>query len=193
MRADDTTMVNDQASFMEPDRPASDIQDEFLKLFSRYSRRIYEFILMLVMRHADADEVFQNTCLVLWKKFDQYDPEGSFYNWACRIAYFEVQQMRRKNQRFRTLSEDALSMVADTALASADRLGERQKALAECLQKLGDQDRELIEQRYHYRRLPKEIAEKKSRSVHAIYRALARIHAALFECVQRQLAIEEGR
>jgi RNA polymerase sigma-70 factor, ECF subfamily len=185
-------MDNDQASFMEPDRPVSDNQDEFLRLFSRYSRRIYEFILMLVMRHADADEVFQNTCLVLWKKFDQYESEGSFYSWACRIAYFEVQQMRRQSQRLRTLSEEALSLIADTALGSTDRLGQRQQALAECLQKLGDQDRDLIEQRYHYRRLPKEIAEMKSRSVHAIYRALARIHSALFRCVERQMAIEEG-
>src|SRR3972149_686807 len=99
-----------------------DQQDEFLRLFSRYSRRIYEFILTLTMRHADAEEIFQDTCLVLWKKFGSYDPQGSFYGWACRIAYLEVLQLRRKNQRLQLLSEEALAILADKALAHADNL-----------------------------------------------------------------------
>jgi len=166
-------------------------QDEFLRLFSRYSRRIYEFILTLVLRHTDAEEILQETCLVLWKKFDSYDPQGSFYGWACRIAYLEVLAFRRKRQRLQTISDEALAILADKAMTHADNLDQRQQALEECLQKLEGRDRALIEQRYHQRRTPKEIAQIESRSVYSVYRALARVHTALFHCVQRQLAREE--
>lgn len=168
----------------------ADPQDEFLCLFSRYSRRIYEFILTLVMRHADADEIFQDTCLVLWKKFHSYDPEGSFYGWACRIAYLEILQLRRKSQRLHTVSDEALAVLADKAVSQTDNLNARQHALEDCLQRLRAEDRTLIEQRYRQRRSPKEIAELGSVSVYAVYRALARIHTSLMNCVQRSLARE---
>jgi len=171
----------------------ADRQDEFLRLFSRYSRRIYDFILTLVFRHADAEEVFQDTCLVLWKKFDSYDPQGSFYGWACQIAYFEVLQLRRKSQRLLTLSEDALAVLANEALSRADHLNARQHALEDCLQKLGAEERTLIEQRYHERQAPKEIAAITSRSVYSVYRALARVHDALMTCVKLRLAHEGER
>jgi RNA polymerase sigma-70 factor, ECF subfamily len=167
--------------------------NEFLRLFSSQSQRIYEFILVLVMRRTDAEEIFQNTCLILWKKFDSYDPEGNFHAWACRIAYLEILQQRRTNRRLQTFSEEALSLLADKALAHSTDLGHRQQALEECLEKLGSQDRELIEQRYYYRRTPKEIATVKTRSVYSIYRSLCRVHRALFECVQSRMAREEGR
>jgi RNA polymerase sigma-70 factor, ECF subfamily len=166
---------------------------EFLSLFTRHSRQIYGFILTLVMRHADADEVFQNTCLVLWKKFDSYDPAGTFYGWACKIAYLEVLEIRRKQQRLQVLSEEAIALLSEQMMQSNDNLNSRQEALEECLQQLRSADRELIDQRYHQKRSPKEIADFKSRSVYAIYRALARIHMILFNCVERRLAREEAR
>jgi RNA polymerase sigma-70 factor, ECF subfamily len=172
------------------ERPGVDPQDEFLRLFSRHSRRIYEFILTLVMRHADADEIFQDTCLVLWKKFDSYDPEGTFYGWACRIAYLEILQLRKKSQRLQTVSEEALEVLADKAVAQVDNLNVRQHALEDCLQKLNVEDRTLIEQRYRHRHTPKEIAKLGSISVYSVYRALTRVHNALMTCVQRSLARE---
>jgi len=175
---------------IQTNRPEQVPQDEFLRLFSRYSRRIYEFILTLVMRHADADEIFQDTCLVLWKKFGSYDREGSFYGWACRIAYLEILQLRRKSQRLHTVSDEALEVLADTALSRADNLNARQQALEDCLQKLRADDRALIEERYRQRRSPKEIAAIGSVSVYSVYRALARIHSLLVNCVQRSLARE---
>src|SRR4051812_42136554 len=152
--------------------------DEFLRLFSSHSQRIYEFILTLVMRQADAEEIFQDTSLILWKKFDSYDPEGNFRAWACRMAYLEVLQLRRSNRRLQTFSDEALALLAEKAIAHSDDLGQRQVALEECLEKLPPQDREMIEHRYYHRRVPKEIASLKSCSVYSVYRTLARVHSA---------------
>lgn len=164
--------------------------DEFLKLFSLHSRRVYEFISTLVLRGADADEVFQNTCVVLWKKFDSYDPEGSFYSWACKIAYLEMLYLRRTNKRLQTFSEEVLELLAENMLSRASHLNLRQSALEDCLQKLNVSDRNLIEQRYYFQKRPKEIARERTRSVDSIYRALTRIHMALRDCVGRSLVRE---
>lgn len=165
--------------------------DEFLKLFSRHSRRVYEFISTLVLRPTDADEVFQNTCVVLWKKFDSYDPEGSFYAWACKIAYLEMMHLRRTNRRLQTFSEEVLELLAEDMLTRSSQLNARQLALEDCLQKLSLSDRKLIEQRYYLQKRPKEIALDRTKSVDSIYRALTRIHIALRDCVGRSLVREQ--
>jgi RNA polymerase sigma-70 factor (ECF subfamily) len=164
--------------------------DEFLRLFSRDSRRIYNFVFSLVMSHADAEEVFQETCIVLWKKFDTYQPEGNFLGWACQIALFEVMQLRRKSKRLKLLDDDALAALADQAIAHSDLLNTRQSALEHCIEKLSETDRVLIEQRYRQQRTPKEIAATLSRSVYSVYRGLTRIHAALLNCVNLQTSEE---
>jgi RNA polymerase sigma-70 factor, ECF subfamily len=168
-------------------------QDEFVQLLSRHSQRIYEFILTLVTRQSDAEEIFQNTSLVLWKKFDSYDHSGNFRGWACRIAYLEVLELRRKGRRLQTFSEEALELLANNALAHSDDLSRRRTALEDCLEKLMPHDREMVEQRYYQRRAPKEIAVIKSCSVYSVYRALARVHTALLHCVQGRLSREEIR
>ncbi|WP_442481690.1 sigma-70 family RNA polymerase sigma factor [Aeoliella sp. SH292] len=165
--------------------------DEFLRLFSRDSRRIYNFVFSLVMSHADAEEVFQETCIVLWKKFDTYQPEGNFLGWACQIALYEVMQLRRKSKRLKLLDDNALEALADQAMAHSDLLNTRQSALELCIEKLAETDRVLIEQRYRQQRAPKEIAASLSRSVYSVYRALTRIHAALLSCVNQQ-TLEES-
>jgi RNA polymerase sigma-70 factor len=176
---------------MDEAQPAGSAQEEFLRLFSVHSQRIYEFILMLVIHRADADEVFQETCLVLWNKFDSYEATGSFYAWACKIAYLKILAMRRASRRLHLFSEEVLGILADKALTSANELGPRREALDECLERLSVADRELIEQRYYDRYTPKEIATARSRSVYSIYRALCRIHQRLFECVENRLLKEE--
>lgn len=165
--------------------------DEFLRLFSRYSRRIYNFIFSVVMSHADAEEAFQETCLVLWKKFGTYRPEGNFLGWACQIAMYEVLQLRRKRRQLHLLNDEALRALADQAIAHTDALDSRQTALGHCIEKLTEQDLALVEQRYGQQRTPREIAELLSRSVYSVYRALARVHNLLMDCVNLQLAEEK--
>lgn len=164
--------------------------DEFLRLFSRCSGRIYTFILTLVMRHADADEVFQETSLVLWNKFGTFELGTNFYSWACRVAHIEVLRLRQKNRRLEVVSDEALNVLAETALAHADSLNVRAEALEHCLEKLAGIDRSLIEQRYHHQLTPKEIAVATARSAYSVYRALTRVHSALMNCVELQVARE---
>jgi RNA polymerase sigma-70 factor len=169
----------------EPDR------EEFARLFARHARQIYAFIMTLVFSHHDAEEVFQNTNVVLWDKFAEFRTGSSFFAWASRIAYFEALNLF-KQRRVSLLSGDAIDALASEAIALSDQSSARMDALSECLSRLTPADREVIQDRYFYQRPPKQIAAMHSRSLDSVYRALSRIHNLLLNCVERTMAREEG-
>jgi RNA polymerase sigma-70 factor (ECF subfamily) len=183
-------MPNDATDPLANEPPALD-QEEFARLFSRNARRIYGFIMTLVFSHHDAEEVFQNTSVVLWNKFGEFEQGTNFFAWASRVAYFEVLNLMKQQRRARTISQESLQMLADEAVALSDELPSRQEALEDCLSRLTLADRDLLQERYYYQRPPKQIAANQSRSVDSVYRALSRIHNVLLNCVQQNLAREE--
>jgi RNA polymerase sigma-70 factor (ECF subfamily) len=169
-------------------------QHEFLRVFAENSRRLYGYILTLTLNHSDADEIYQTTSVVLWKKFDQFDSSGStgsFYAWACQIARLEVLRLRRQKRNVLVVSHEVFELLAADLADRSDELLWRDDALETCLDQLAPTDRKLIEERYYHARPPKEIAEDLGRSVHAVYRSLARIHSRLFRCVSGKMAKEE--
>ena len=56
-----------------PDQPAS--QQEFLRVFLANEREILRYVVALVPNLGDAQEIVQQTAVVLWEKFDEYDAE----------------------------------------------------------------------------------------------------------------------
>ena len=171
--------------------PSEVDRDQFARLFSRNARRIYGFIMTLVFSHHDAEEVFQNTSVVLWNKFSEFQPGSNFFAWASRIAYYEVLTLMKQHRRSRSFSDESLELLASQAAALSEQSSSRQQALEDCLSRLTAADRDLLQERYYVQRPPKQIAALQSRSVDSVYRALSRIHNALLNCVQSNLAKEE--
>jgi RNA polymerase sigma-70 factor, ECF subfamily len=167
--------------------PAHGKEPEFVRLLTRHSSQIYGFILMLSVNRADAEDILQDTSVVLWEKFDTYKPGTSFQAWACQIAYYETLSRRRSQRRMQYLSDTTLALLANDALSIMEQTDLDKDALADCLEKLGEKDRRLIEQKYFVQLSTHEIAERSARSVHAIYRALSRVHGLLLRCMRRAL------
>jgi RNA polymerase sigma-70 factor len=163
----------------------ADRQAEFVRLLTQHSSRIFGFVLALCVNRSDAEDVFQNTSVVLWEKFDAYERGTNFFAWACRIAYFEALYDRRKSSRVKTLSDAAWEALAGDALAISDDKQEHHETLAACLEKLKAADRELLHQKYFLQRSVAEIAAACSKSVHSIYRSLSRVHDSLLQCMRR--------
>jgi len=170
-------MANDASSAADSGE-AVDRQD-FARQFSRDARRIYAFVMTLVFSHHDAEEVFQNTSVVLWNKFSEFRPGSNFFAWASRIAYLEVLDLRKRRRGAAMISDEGLDVLASQARAMSDRTSARMDALEDCLGELAAADRELIRDRYYSQCPPKELAETRSRSLDSIYRALSRIHRRL--------------
>lgn len=165
-------------------------QAEFVRLLTQHSSQLFGFVLALTANRADAEDVFQNTSVVLWEKFDAFEQGTSFYSWACRIAYFESLYHRRKTKRMKTISDEAWQALANDALAMTDAPDEGQEALADCLEKLAAADREILEKKYYAKLSVVEIATASAKSVHSIYRTLSRVHDQLLDCVRRRLTAD---
>jgi RNA polymerase sigma-70 factor, ECF subfamily len=165
---------------------------QFIRLFLENERRIYGFIVSVLPNFNDAEDVLQETSLVLWQKFSQYQPGTDFVAWACRIAQLEVLKFFRKLGRSRLqLSSEAMDAVAEKTITHGTLLESRQNALATCLQRLNPRDRDLLERRYVQSASTNQIAGQVGRSIHAIYKALARIHDELMLCIQRKMDQEK--
>jgi RNA polymerase sigma-70 factor, ECF subfamily len=173
-------------------RPAEPTKIErFAQLLATCQRRVFLYLLTLLQNAADAEEVLQETNVVLWRKFDQYEPGTSFARWACRIAYYEAMKLREKSlHRERLFSNEFVETLAHEAEDSLERLEPRHQALEGCLGKLSEKDRQMVLCRYQDQGTTQSVAEAFGRSVQGTRRALHRIRMALLACVERTLAAE---
>jgi RNA polymerase sigma-70 factor, ECF subfamily len=165
---------------------------EFADYLCRNQARLYGYIHCLVRNLADADDLYQQTALILWKKFCQYDRQRSFFAWACGIARGEIANFLRSRHRRRLYFSDDLSLQLIEAQAEiADsELEDRRDALSRCVEKLRPGDRELLVECYADESGVPEAADRRGRSPQSVYKTLRRIRRTLFECIGRTLAQE---
>ncbi len=174
------------------DRDSNEKAELFARLLGRCQRKVFLYALGLIHDAADAEEVLQETNVVLWRKFDQYEPGTSFESWACRVAYFEVLKYREKvGRERRVFGTKLVETLAAEAEEVADEFDERRDALEGCLTKLRDVDRTLVLQRYQPGASTRGVAESMGRSVQGTRKSLHRIRTTLLECIGRTLAAEE--
>jgi len=174
-----------------PDAPQPD--ERFLRMLMRHEASLRSYILALLPRWADADEVLQNTSIVIWRKFsdlshDEAADDRRFMQWACSIARFEVLNFRRREQRSPLVfSDELLQTIADESIAEDDRRRAEREALADCLAKLPEPAADLVQQCYAGAMTIREVAEQSDRSVAAVYKQLHRIRKQLLQCIRRAL------
>lgn len=166
--------------------------ERFVRLLGRYQQRVYSFILTLVPHWADADEVLQETNIVLWRKFSEFKPDTDFVRWANQVAYFEVLKFRRRQQKDHLFFSDAfVEEVAAEVMEMSETLQMQRDRLAGCLQKLSDRDRTLIHLRYDEGSSVKRVAEQLGRSADSVYKSLGRVRRMLIDCIHREAMAEE--
>jgi RNA polymerase sigma-70 factor, ECF subfamily len=169
--------------------PSSERVDEFVRLLGQNQRRIFLYVMSMVPNWSDAEEIIQETNLLLWREFDRFEPGTNFAAWACRVALNQTLAWRKRKRRDRLeFSPAFLEAVASETAAEADRLEERSRALAGCIEKLPERHRALLRSRYGERRAVDVIGREFGRSVDAVYRSLSRIRHTLHDCVTQSLS-----
>jgi len=177
------------------DRHGSDKSKLFLCLFLQNQRRLYAYLLTLLRCRSDADDLLQETSLTMWDKFDAAAPPDEFLAWARRIAYNKVLDFYKKSQRTQSrLNRIFLERIGALAgqESSNQHSEDRREALAGCLGKLAESDRNLLARRFADGATTQSTADQVGRSVDAVYKSLAKLRQRLFECIQKTLA-REGR
>jgi len=164
---------------------------EFLRCYTQNYHRIFGFILTLLPNTADAEEVLQETSIVLWNKFDTFEQGTDFVRWACAVAQRMTLKYRRERKKGPLLlGEEMLQEIASVRLESSDLLEQRRGILAGCMKKLSDPDRKLIQQQYAEKMTSRKLAVRLGRPENTVYKALSRIRRQLMECVDRVIRVE---
>jgi RNA polymerase sigma-70 factor (ECF subfamily) len=166
--------------------------EAFLRLWEAHRRRVFHFILALLHEVHDAEDVLQETSLVLWRKFGEYRAGTNFLAWANQVAHFEVLRHRRKAGRHNLLDDAVLEQLAIDASEQAHHLDGVRGALERCLAKLSPADRELVSRCYAADERGKDLARLANRPANSVYKSLGRIRRALFDCITRSLRTADG-
>lgn len=164
-----------------------------MRLFGRTHHRIHAFILTLLSDKNDAEEVFQETNVIAWQKFDSFSQdsetcEDDFVRWVCTIARYQTLAFLKTRKPGRVVfSEAILDDLADRAMAADQQDAERRLALATCLDRLSEVDRDLFRQFYEEDSTAQQLADRLGKSAQAIYRVLHSIRRSLLVCIERSL------
>jgi len=163
--------------------------DEFVALYTNSQRQIYAYIRSQVLSPIDADDILQETSVILWRKFSEFRQDTDFVRWACRIARLEVLTYHRRHKPWLSIfSDEAADAISEKVLELSDSVVFRAEALAECSRRLSDRDREILKLRYQLNQSVNEIAANLGRTESAVYKSLQRIHDELFQCIENTIS-----
>jgi RNA polymerase sigma-70 factor (ECF subfamily) len=162
--------------------------ESFIREMTGCQGRLYAYILTILPNLDAANDVLQETNLIVWRKWQEYAEGTSFHAWVCRIAYYAVLAHRRDSARDRHLFDEEL--VGQIARAATERTSEGGQVLAlrRCLDRLSASQRELIRERYTKQTSIDVIARALGTTAQALASRLYRIRQVLQDCVHRTLA-----
>jgi RNA polymerase sigma-70 factor, ECF subfamily len=171
-------------------RPAND--ERFAKLLRAHHTQLFGYLYGLVHNFSDAEDLYQETSMVLWRKFEEYREGTSFFNWALTTARYKMLNFlrtRRRRSQFSAELREKLSEDFDELDAGV--LGARLEALQDCKQRLSEDDRRLLDVCYGSELSFRETADVLGRSPKSVYDALRRIRRVLMDCIQDRLTKQE--
>ena len=164
---------------------------QFILLFAEAEHELMRYLMALLPNASDARDVLQETAIALWRTIEKYDQGQPFFPWACGFALNKVRQhLRTEARRIRVFDEDVAGLIAERRLESAPQLDKRREHLTDCLARLPDKRRLLVQEYYLGGHPIGVVARNHGLSVEAVYKALQRIRRTLMECINAKVRTE---
>ncbi len=165
--------------------------DDLVTLMTQYQGRLYVYILSLIGDSNAANDVLQETNIVLWKESGQFVLGTNFKAWAFRIAHFQCMAYRQRRLRDKVLFDDeVIAALAMEAKELDETYEERATALGRCLEQIHARSREALRLRYAEQLAVKEVAEQMHRTANAVSQLLFRARQWLITCVKREDSVQ---
>ena len=167
--------------------------ESFLGLYRSNEGRIFRYILALLPNYQAAEDIMQDTMLVMWRKYDQFEAGSNFAAWGMKIARFGVLKYRRTRKsgivHFDTDTVENISGHVEGVVGPKERI--YLEALEECTKKLPENSRKMVSLRYMEQMKIIDIALKMEKTLNSTYKVMSRIHHALLNCIELKLAESE--
>jgi RNA polymerase sigma-70 factor (ECF subfamily) len=166
-------------------------QERFMRLWTESQQAVVNYIHATVRDPAAAKDLAQETALVLFRRFAEYDGERPFLAWALGVAQFQVRGFHRDAARSLVCFDTELldrftELWAETAAAASAR----SSALEICLKRLPARPQQMLRLRYFEELNSQEIARRLGSKSAAVRVTLQRIREQLRACVEQQLRTE---
>ena len=167
--------------------------ERFVEHFVRSQGPLYGYILSILPNRRGADDAFQQTSLVLWRKWEEFDPERDFLKWACGIARNVVRNHVRTASRDRLrFSEGVVELLTARHDELHDQLDPRRDALAKCMDELPKPHAAFLRRCYDRQSKLHDVARDLGMTANALYLRLRRLREVLFACIRRHLGEPGG-
>ena len=177
-----TQLLSDQVllnRYLSGDRSA------ISQLIDRHSKRVRDYIRMMVKDHDVADDILQETLIKAVRVIDEgrYADTGKFLSWVLRIAHNQVIDYFRSQKSQRTVSESDAGYNVLGTLRFAERnvedrmISEQIEAdVRRMIDSLPEEQREVVMMRYYAGMSFQEIADQTEVGINT---ALGRMRYAL--------------
>ncbi len=163
-------------------------ETRFIEALSRNQPALEAFCHANLANRDDAREVMQATCVKLWQKAADWNPETEFLPWAFTVARFTILSHYRDQKRDRLVfDEDVIHAMTDEVEEAAVAFDGRRDALSKCMKKLDQRHRALLHDHYTVSQSLREIAEASGRSLSAVKMTLLRIRQQLSACIESEM------
>lgn len=151
---------------------------------------IRSVVCFLIADNELADDVVQETYILLYREMNHYTPGTNFLAWAKAIARTQALSARFRRQRKQTAAERYREAILDQvtqAFEGADQedpVEGQLRRLRRCLDGLHEKARTLVELRYFQRKSMEAVAKELGMKAGAVTVALHRIRASLSTCME---------
>lgn len=129
---------------------STDKELAFRHIINSFKEILYWHIRKILIDHADADDVLQNTFIKVWKGLDSFRGESKLYTWIYRIATNEAISFlnsRKKRSIFslHEINSELISKLQSDVHFDGD---EQQKKLQKAILQLPDKQRIVFNMKY---------------------------------------------
>lgn len=170
------------------------LTEDYIQSMIGIQTRLYAFLLTLLADAQAADDVLQETNVVLCRRASEFEEGSNFAAWAFKTARLQCMAYWKVKRRDRLIfSEDAYAQFAKQTELLLEDIDDRIQLLRNCLSTLPDKHQAMLQMRYSgEKNSVKSLAKNLGRSESSVSLTLHRLRSKLLKCVQIGLAARQS-
>lgn len=172
----------------EPAQMPDHRHEEFVGLLTASHDKLLGYLLSLLGRWHDAQDVLQQASVIMWRKYDSFESGTNFMAWASTICFYEAKAFRRTALRSTPhFDDDLLALLAEERAEDLKHLERRMEALEACVDSLPEDDRGLLRASCAGHGDLTTLAGRLGRAPRTLYNRLTILRRLLADCVVNRL------
>ena len=172
-------------------------QEVFLVLARENGQMLSAFI-ATVVQGSEADDLWQETMLTAWRRWEDFDQSRPFGAWLRGIAKNKILAWQKRIAKAPLLCDESAleyfsQVFGQIQELKGDTFTDKLQALRDCLQLLPEKYAKAIRLRFYEDLKPARIAEQLAEELETVKKRLSRAKTKLSLCLHGKLGAADGR